>query len=892
MIHKFTHSKNYCLVLLFLFFSFAKIAAQPCKEVVGYYPAWQWYDRGQLVNPQTIDYSKYTVINYAFFAPNADGTIVGTDPWADENLLLGQINWSTTPTSYYPNTSIVDLAHNNGVKFLISVGGWTLSNNFPSIAADPTKLATFASECVRLIDTYNLDGIDIDWEYPGYAPHNGSPADKQNFTTFLQAIRIAIDDYGESVGKEMLLTAAVGAAPSHAVNVEWDSVKNLLDMINLMSYDFYGSWDAVSNHNSPLHPPAVGNAALSVASAFEMFTQTYNVAPEKLNLGIAFYGRSLTGCTALHGTHSGGVDAATFADDEGMPMYYNILDKMNLFTRYWDSTAEVPYLLGNNIQTFLSYDDEESIAKKAQYAVDNDARGVIIWEITGDYIETFPNSGVIAGTPLADTLNAVLCGGIVVPTEPPIANFEANAIAICEGESVNFSDLSVNTPTAWQWIFEGGTANNVNAQNPTVVYQTAGQYSVSLTVSNEFGTDEMTQTELITVYENPIANAGADMSIDYGESIVLNATGGINYVWNNAETLDNAFIASPQANPTETTTYSVTVTSVNGCESIDEVTITVANTPICELPQNIMISNITETTAEISWQEVVGAALYEVEYRALGSSILVQNTTINSYNLTNLNMAMAYEIRVQAICDNGVSSGFSTWQSFNTLTSQNTEMRVKAKAFLEGTFHWQAGYNICYLAAYSLLPLSQPYHVAPWNYAGTESVSGFWATDADWVLIEARDADNPELVIERRAGILQQDGTVRDIDFTEGVKFYNLTANDSYFIVLRHRNHIDVMSKNAVLLPNLTAYDFTLQNNVKNGETQLTPANTFGYAMRMGDIEANGTISIGDMNAYLQNATGFLEYLSADTDMNGVVNVADYEKILPNMSVISVKEVR
>jgi chitinase len=113
--------------------------AQPCKEVVGYYPGWQWYDRAQLVNPFTIDYSKYTILNYAFFNPNADGTISGLDPWADENILLGQINWSTDPVSHYPNTGLVDRAHNEGIKVLISVGGWTLSTNFPSIASDAIK---------------------------------------------------------------------------------------------------------------------------------------------------------------------------------------------------------------------------------------------------------------------------------------------------------------------------------------------------------------------------------------------------------------------------------------------------------------------------------------------------------------------------------------------------------------------------------------------------------------------------------------------------------------------------------------------------------------------------------------------------------------------------------
>jgi chitinase len=115
------------------------IKAQTCKEVIGYYPNWQWYDRAKLVKSSTIAYSKYSIINYSFFKPEASGLISNTDAWADENLLQGQINWSTTPVSYYPNTSIIDLAHNAGTKVMVSIGGWTLSDNFPTIAASASK---------------------------------------------------------------------------------------------------------------------------------------------------------------------------------------------------------------------------------------------------------------------------------------------------------------------------------------------------------------------------------------------------------------------------------------------------------------------------------------------------------------------------------------------------------------------------------------------------------------------------------------------------------------------------------------------------------------------------------------------------------------------------------
>ena len=79
-----------------------------------------------------------------------------------------------------------------------------------------------------------------------------------------------------------------------------------------MTYDFFGSWDAVSNHNAPLYAPAQGDPSFNVDSAFKMLTQFYSVPASKINIGIAFYGRSVTNCTSLFGTHSGNMDAATF----------------------------------------------------------------------------------------------------------------------------------------------------------------------------------------------------------------------------------------------------------------------------------------------------------------------------------------------------------------------------------------------------------------------------------------------------------------------------------------------------------------------------------------------------------------------------------------------------
>ncbi|QLH48213.1 MAG: hypothetical protein HWD58_10905 [Bacteroidota bacterium] len=78
--------------------------------------------------------------------------------------------------------------------------------------------------------------------------------------------------------------------------------------------------------------------------------------------------------------------------------------------------AQVPYLIGNgSLNTFVSYDDPQSIGLKANYIKNKNLRGAIIWEITGDYIETAPGSGIIAATPLVDTLKSVFCNGLPTP---------------------------------------------------------------------------------------------------------------------------------------------------------------------------------------------------------------------------------------------------------------------------------------------------------------------------------------------------------------------------------------------------------------------------------------------------------------------------------------------
>ncbi|MBI5648028.1 MAG: hypothetical protein HY962_13945 [Ignavibacteriae bacterium] len=384
---------------------------------------WSWYARNKLVRPATFPYTRYTMLHYAFFAPQTDGRILLTDPWADKNLLLGDIDWSVAPAGYdsandfgnpayhRPGTSLVAHAHVAGVPITASVGGWTLSTPFPALAATAATRARFAHECGRLVRAFSLDGIDIDWEYPGYTSHGGGDDDYRNFTLLMRAVRDTLDVAARETARRMYLTAALGCVPALFERLEWAQLGGSMDWLNLMTYDFSGPWDATVNHHAALYASPGADPSLCIDAAVRRLTQTHGVDPAFIVLGIPFYGHALKtrGPAALHAPALGQADAATFPDEGGAPPYHRIITQRGLFTEHWDSVAAAPYMLGTGgLTTFVTYDNPRSAASKAVYARTQRLRGVFVWEASMDCIETAPGSGIIAATPLIDTIRAAL----------------------------------------------------------------------------------------------------------------------------------------------------------------------------------------------------------------------------------------------------------------------------------------------------------------------------------------------------------------------------------------------------------------------------------------------------------------------------------------------------
>lgn len=366
------------------------------QDIIGYYPSWRFMERDHLVTQASIPYEKLTIINYAFFYPTAGGELKGLHPEADAYILHNLKDPETGED--IAHTSLIDYAEKHDVKVMLSIGGWEDSGNFPQVASEPISRTRFARSCVDVIREYGFHGIDIDWEYPGLEAHNGTPADKANFTLLLQEVRDSLDAHTLGTQRYYPLSFAATASPSVAKGFDVRAVAEILDFMNIMTYDFHGSWDPVSNHNSPLYQAKVGTASATFDAAFKLYHEEYGVPAEKINLGAAFYGRTFAECKNLFEPHSGVSD---FFHPEGFADYQMIEKNPDGFKRKWDKKAKVPYLVNRKKKIVVSYDDVESITHKANYINDVGARGVIIWTIIGDYSDA-------AETPLLDALNKTL----------------------------------------------------------------------------------------------------------------------------------------------------------------------------------------------------------------------------------------------------------------------------------------------------------------------------------------------------------------------------------------------------------------------------------------------------------------------------------------------------
>jgi len=173
------------------------------------------------------------------------------------------------------------------------------------------------------------------------------------------------------------------------------------------------------------------------------------------------------------------------------------------------------------------------------------------------------------------------------------------------------------------------------------------------------------------------------------------------------------------------------------------------------------------------------------------------------------------------------------------------------KVFLQGPYDPVSGGMIAHINNEGHLPLAHPYAGAPWNYTGGEYVSAMPDSVVDWILVELRDGNDETVVIEKKAGLLLENGRVVDTGFNRGILFDSLYADSTYYVAVWQRNHLPVMTGEAIPLPNvanphdftdLSAYQPYGHNNPYPAVIELQPAGSGVYGMVAGDVTANGEL--------------------------------------------------
>jgi hypothetical protein len=207
-----------------------------------------------------------------------------------------------------------------------------------------------------------------------------------------------------------------------------------------------------------------------------------------------------------------------------------------------------------------------------------------------------------------------------------------------------------------------------------------------------------------------------------------------------------------------------------------------------------------------------------------------------------------------------------------------TAITANLKVFLQGPF--SAGSMSTALNTAGVIPISQPYNTAPWNYTGTESVGSIPPSVVDWVLVELRTGTSAASKVGTRAAFIKGNGSIVDLDGVSPVAFTNLTVGN-YYVVVRHRNHLAIMSASAVALSASSGlYDFTTAQSqaYTTGPDPMIvlPDSTFG--MVAGDASPSGLVNASD-RLVVKNNTGASGYNIGDVDLSGLVNATDRLKV-------------
>lgn len=328
------------------------------------------------------------MIYYAFAIPQADGTLTLDTRYLDE----------------------VKQLKNSGIRVLLVIDG---ANKTPlqamvNLCNDDVTRATFVNNIINMITKYNLDGVDIDWEFPGTSGLSGftTEIDQTNLNKLLRDLRNGLDNIQALNGSNYIISAAIPSTSWGAIrydfkgNSELGGINTYCDYVNMMSYDL----------NKSTHTSHVASCYSSQNSNDYKFGAVYGTEKfvslgldkNKIIIGAAAYGKtySITGTVNSNATYPALGVTGTLTKISGITgsyasgtIYYSAIasleksDKYVKYTEYKNGKVVGSYLYNATDNLFITYDSKEAIIEKCNYASSN-GLGIMVWAYGEDATDT------------------------------------------------------------------------------------------------------------------------------------------------------------------------------------------------------------------------------------------------------------------------------------------------------------------------------------------------------------------------------------------------------------------------------------------------------------------------------------------------------------------------
>ncbi|KAF2966776.1 hypothetical protein GQX73_g6779 [Xylaria multiplex] len=339
------------------------------KKVIGSYEGWSTSKACNGLNPEDMLYTAYTHLNYAFAFIHPDTFEIA--------------NMQNSDSKYMPRLAALK-NYNPGLEVWIAIGGWSMNDpdqptkrTFSELAASTANQNAFFKSLVSFMNKYGFDGVDIDWEYPVAEERSGAPEDFKNYVSFLKNLRGILGSKGLSI--------TLPASYWYLQHFDIKNMEPIVDWFNMMSYDLHGTWDGTNPYLGPYINSHTNLTEIDLA--LELLWRN-DIDPKKVVMGMGFYGRSFTlsdpSCKAAGcGFRAGGTPGRCSAS-AGTLMFSEIQEIVaNGATVTKDDKAAVAIVTWDSDQ-WVSFDDDDTLKAKLDYANDKCLGGVMVWAASTD----------------------------------------------------------------------------------------------------------------------------------------------------------------------------------------------------------------------------------------------------------------------------------------------------------------------------------------------------------------------------------------------------------------------------------------------------------------------------------------------------------------------------